>query len=175
MTSHKIVQNQEILCDILFVLEEIVNKALYMCYSNDIKKKTVLFMVRCAYQAMLQLLDLNFYVHEIVQNQEILCDILFVLEEIVNKALYMCYSNDIKKKTVLFMVRCAYQAMLQLLDLNFYVHDPGRNDFSSDPDWIPDELPAPSPPDTPVILIGYPMNFRHLLRQILGLLLMFHL
>lgn len=90
----------------------------------------------------------NMTSYKIVQNQEILCDILFVLEEIVNKALYMCYSNDIKKKTVLFMVRCAYQAMLQLLDLNFYVHDPGRNDFSSDPDWIPDELPAPSPPDT---------------------------
>ncbi|GJQ71357.1 hypothetical protein Trydic_g11089 [Trypoxylus dichotomus] len=88
------------------------------------------------------------YVQNMLQSQENLSDVLAIREVLLEKALRQCHEREIWRRTISYMARCAYKAMLQIIDLQFYVHDHGKDDFVGDPEWIPDKEPEPSPPDT---------------------------
>lgn len=59
-----------------------------------------------------------------------------------------CYEKYLEKQSVKFLVNCTYKALIKLIDLNFYVHNPVWPYFKSHPDWSEDLPPEPSPPDT---------------------------
>lgn len=59
-----------------------------------------------------------------------------------------CYKKYLEKQCVKFIVHCSYKALLKLIDLNFYVHNPVWAQFKDHPDWSADAPPEPSAPDT---------------------------
>lgn len=87
-------------------------------------------------------------VQKMLETQESLADVLFVREELMSNVLRKCYENDINERSISFMVRCAYKAMLQIIDTEFYFHDSIKNDIASNPEWMADQAPLSSPPDT---------------------------
>lgn len=90
----------------------------------------------------------SFSIQRLTQSQDSLADVLSIRDELLTNVFQKCYDNDIKKKTVSFLVRCAHKAILRIIDLQFYVHDYGNDDFSKAPAWTADEPPVPSPADT---------------------------
>lgn len=54
----------------------------------------------------------------------------------------------IEKESVKYIVDCARKSLLQLLNMEFYVHDKGQPFYSGHPAWMPDEEPKPSPGDS---------------------------
>lgn len=71
-----------------------------------------------------------------------------IREIILNHVLDACYQKYLEKQSVKFLVHCAYKALVKLIDLNFYVHNPVWSNFQNSPDWSADAPPEPSPPDT---------------------------
>lgn len=56
--------------------------------------------------------------------------------------------RHIEKESIKYTVNCAHRALLQLLEMEFYVHDKGQPFYSGHPVWMPDEEPKPSPADS---------------------------
>lgn len=71
-----------------------------------------------------------------------------VREEIIERALDTCYEKYIEKQRIKFVVYCAHMALQRIINLNFFMHDPGKPYYVGHPDWEPDPTPVPSAPDT---------------------------
>lgn len=67
--------------------------------------------------------------------------------ELFDRAWKQCYENYLKRQTVRFVVDCAHEAITEIVNLNFYVHDEGSPYYVGHPSWIPNKLPEPSTPD----------------------------
>lgn len=59
-----------------------------------------------------------------------------------------CYKKYMEKQCVKFTVHCAYRALVQLINLGLFHHDPGKPFYKGHPSWMEDKPPNPSPPDT---------------------------
>ncbi|XP_026321495.1 uncharacterized protein LOC113231403 isoform X2 [Hyposmocoma kahamanoa] len=93
---------------------------------------------------------------EVLQKEENELVCLDIREEMLENALRIGYEHYMEKQNIFFVVHCAAEAWLKLIDWHFYRHDPGEDPTAYPPcyipnrveSWIPDEPPPYSPTDT---------------------------
>lgn len=89
------------------------------------------------------------YVRDKVFEEEETCAIVYsVREDLMQNVMNECYKRYVDKQCVKFLVHCSYKALVRLIDLNFFVHNPNWPYYNGNPDWAEDYPPEPSPPDT---------------------------
>ncbi|XP_022916288.1 uncharacterized protein [Onthophagus taurus] len=71
-----------------------------------------------------------------------------IRDELINSVLDECMKREFEKLSIKYIVNCAYEAIKRIIELEFNMHDFGKEDFQNDPVWKPDQPPICSPPDT---------------------------
>ncbi|KAF2903354.1 hypothetical protein ILUMI_02831 [Ignelater luminosus] len=85
---------------------------------------------------------------KILENEEQELIVYSIREEIMQKVMNECYKKYMEKQCIKFTVHCAYRALVQLVNLGLFHHDPGKPFYKGHPSWLEDKPPNPSPPDT---------------------------
>ncbi|CAH0564285.1 unnamed protein product [Brassicogethes aeneus] len=71
-----------------------------------------------------------------------------IRDEIINNVLDQIYEKHLEKRKISYVLECTYEAMVKLLEIEFYFHHISEPYYVNHPLWTPDNPPEPSEPDT---------------------------
>lgn len=85
---------------------------------------------------------------KIVEQEDEELVVFSIREELMQNVMDEIRAREIEKESIKYTVNCAHKALLQLLSIEFYVHDKGQPFYSGHPAWVADEEPTASPADS---------------------------